>query len=48
METLSVNKKDVADVHYHSGLTWWVLLMISDKNIFLIDIHILTEDMETS
>ena len=35
--------KNVADVHYHSDLTWWALLMINDETIILIDIHIFTE-----
>ena len=39
--------KDVADVHYHSGLTWWALLMTNDEKIILI-YYINKKDMENS
>ena len=31
----------MADVHYHSGPTWWALLMINDEKIILGKCHFL-------
>ena len=36
-------KEDVAELHYYCGLIWWALLMINDKKIISIDIHVLKQ-----
>ena len=33
----------MADLYYYCGLIWWALLMINDRKIISIDIHVLKQ-----
>ena len=33
----------MANLHHHCGLIWWALLIVNDKKIISVDIHVLKQ-----